>query len=116
MALSGIEDIAFLVLVQHVPGLVTEAAQTSDAKPLSLAQRVVHQPGVFGDHRFIDRPDLAGAGRDVFTQEIFEIAFADETDSGAVLFVVNGQNGFFQQANVQPAFRSSPTGNRVRAS
>ena len=90
VALSHVKNIAFLVLMQNVPGFIAETTQPADSKALPLSQRVILQPGVLGDDLFIDCSNLAGAGWDVLAQKLPEIAFSDKTDAGAVFLVVNG--------------------------
>ncbi|NLB14053.1 MAG: hypothetical protein GX826_08570, partial [Gammaproteobacteria bacterium] len=53
--------------------------------------------GVFAQGFTIHGADRAGPGRDVLAEEVAEIAFADETDAGRILFRMHRKTGLARQ-------------------
>ena len=99
------ERVALHLFVHHVPGLFGGIFATADAKPLALAQGVVHQPLMLADDLAVHGFDGAGLGGQELGQEVLELALTDEADAGGV-FLLGGDEiqllgdaahlGFFQ--------------------
>ena len=83
------ERVALHLFVHHVPGLFGGIFATADAKPLALAQGVVHQPLMLADDLAVHGFDGAGLGGQELGQEVLELALTDEADAGGV-FLLGG--------------------------
>jgi hypothetical protein len=94
MTLHDEEYIAIEILARHVPGHFRAIAVPSDAKTLTLADRVVHETGVTAQDMAVLILDLAGPGRQIAGQELPEWPLADEAYPGAVFLVVIGKSMF----------------------
>src|SRR5207342_3375081 len=86
-ALIDEQDVARDILADHEPGRSRPAFDAADMQAFALAKGVVENTAVLADLAAIDAADLAGFGGNVLAEEFAEIAFADETDAGGILFL-----------------------------
>src|SRR6185369_5579873 len=77
-----------------IPSAAVAIGLPADSQTLTLADGVEHKSHVAADFLAVERPHLAGVGRQVTVQEFAERSLTDEADAGGILLVVVGQTGF----------------------
>ena len=106
------QDIGIQVLAGDIPRISRGILYTPDTQSLPLADGVEHQPRVHANDFIIPCPDFTCLLRQVLRQKITKLALPDETDAGAVFFVmvrkagVCGQTAYrclVQVSNREPA-------------
>ena len=95
-AVRDIENVIAQVLFDDKPASALFVPFLSaDIEPLSLSDRVVHEPDVFAEHPAVRRHHFTGLCGKIIFQKIAEVPLPDKTDARAVFFLGRGKTVFF---------------------
>ena len=111
VALGNNKNIVLQILVHHIPGLVGGPPHPAYPQTLALSQGVKKDARMFTDSRSFRGPDFPATGGDILSKEFTEGPFADEADTGAVLFIMGNESVLFRQG-AYPGLGQFPQGEK----
>jgi len=91
MSLDHDQSVSFDVLMGHVPRRFGVPRSATNLESATLAERIEGEPVVSTQPRTVGGEDRARGVGDVLIEKLAEGALANETNSGAVGFIVNGK-------------------------